>query len=217
MNVEDAKSAMEQVWSRWGTHIPRELRRYKADDIFRFHSSQSTFDSAFHLTFETTFKKANGLTCPAEAIGAGCGAFVTPTQSHEARLIHIHPRNLTQEFDPMALFSHEYIHFLSHPSFYPAYYKVGGQNPFRVEGATEWLTLESYSSGFDLNALHAQDPAFTNRTTWHLVADSVGRPITYVAEYQKTKAWLQADRNNLKRLLDFVFRGIGTNLGAIHP
>jgi len=41
--------------------------------------------------------------------------------------------------------------------------------------------------------------------------------IVYVAEYEKTKAWVQADRQNLQRLLAFIFAGAATDLSSIHP
>ena len=149
MSLQIAKEGMKKVLDRWGTLIPAEAQRYKAEDIFRFHDSNYSFLSVFHMTFEVLFKKANGLQCPADQVGSGCGAFVTPTQSHEARLIHVHPGNLSKEFDPLGLLSHEYIHFVSHPTFYPRYYGGGGDNPFRVEGATEWLNLQCYGDFWD--------------------------------------------------------------------
>jgi hypothetical protein len=218
ITMDNAKRAMAKVWDRWGAHIPKELQNYRAEDIFRFHETVFTFDSAFSLTFATTFKQANGLTCPAADIGGGCGGFVTPTLSHEARLIHIHPKNLDNEFDPMGLLSHEYIHYLSHPNFYPIHYKAGGSHPTQVEGATEWLMIEAckaFEDGFDIAELWAANPDWVKATTWSMVGPGRGKPVVYVSEYQKMSSWLGADRGNLARLLGFVFKGVATDLSAI--
>jgi hypothetical protein len=68
-------------------------------------------------------------------------------------------------------------------------YKSGGDNPFRVEGATEWLALMCFNQ----------------------------YGIAYQAQLDKTFAWIQADSGNVPRLLAFVFRGIYTDLSSIHP
>ena len=41
--------------------------------------------------------------------------------------------------------------------------------------------------------------------------------IVYVDEFQKTSAWLAADRGNLRRLLGFIFQGVQSDLSALHP
>jgi len=211
MSMEIAKDGMARVLKRWGFLIPEEVRRYKAEDIFRFHESNVSFLDAFHMTYEVLFKRANGLKCASDQIGSGCGAFVTPTQSHEARLIHVHPDNLKKEFDPLALMSHEYIHFASHSAFYPKYYGGGGDNPFRVEGATEWLNLQCYSNYWD-----GLTPTAVAQSRQALIdaPPTKGRftrknRAAYRTNYEATKAWIKLDSvKNTSKLVNYVFRGI---------
>ncbi len=55
---------------------------------------------------------------------------------------HVPPDAFKQETwtlrnDHEGLLAHDYIHWLSHPNFYPKHYKKGGGCPFQVEGCTE--------------------------------------------------------------------------------
>ena len=70
---------------------------------------------------------------------------------------------------------------------------VGGQHPFQVEGATQWLTVNcGYAQEFQ------QVPA-------------------YQSEFLKTDSWLGGDGTNLDRMLGYLFNGVKTDLSSIHP
>jgi hypothetical protein len=197
MSVQLATAAKATVLSKWGAFIPTQLHRAAPGSFFKFHATDASYAIAFAATYIRTFRNANCMTCRAsDKIAPGVAAFVTANRNNLDREIHVAPAALTlmpgqTPADAEALLAHEYIHWLSHPNFYPSYYRVGGANPFRVEGFTEWLMMECYPP----NAVN----------------------IVYQAEYQKTSAWLDADRNNLSRLLNFIFNGVATDLSALHP
>ncbi len=220
ISMEETQKIIERVAARWGDYIPDELRKFKAKDIFRFHSTPDSFNKFFELTFESTFKKANNLTCPAQDIGDTCGGFVTAHLNHSDRRIHINPANLELEFDAPALVAHEYIHWLSHKNFYPIHYRKGGNAPFQVEGITEWLMLNALNKitdGVDLKPLEENFKGWFDQQKWRIVGPGIGKKIGYVAEYEKTQAWLWADKNNFERMMKFIFQGEITNLESIHP
>lgn len=197
MSMALANAAKARVWHFWGAHIPAPLQARAASELFTFHAMKASYDIAFAATYLRTFRSANAMTCRAsDQVAGGVAAFVTAVDDHRDRKIHVSneafngPPHKTA-YDDEALLAHEYIHWLSHANFYPNYYRVGGANPFRVEGFTEWLMIECYPA----NAVN----------------------IVYVAEYQKTAAWVAADPRNLGRLLNFIFQGVATDLSALHP
>lgn len=214
MSWQIVEEAVDRVWSRWGNAIPSELRRYRPRDVFRLHDNVFSFNSVFNLTFATTFDKALNYSCPVDMARNQCGGFVTPTLSHETRLIHIHPVNLSNEFDPLGLLVHEYIHFLSHPNFYPKYYKLGGNSVFRVEGATEWLNLQCFANYYDgLSARSIKQADDSQPEKPFELQDRAA----YLTNHERIKSWLQGDQRNLGRLLNYVFKGNVADMSPVNP
>jgi hypothetical protein len=197
MSVALANAAKARVWHFWGAHIPAALRNVPASEIFNFHAIKASYDIAFSSTWVRTFRTANAMDCRAgDTVSGGVDAFVSADDAILDRKVHVSPGGLSAAphktaHDNEAMLAHEYIHWLSHPNFYPIYYRTGGDNPFRVEGFTEWLMIECYP------------PGAVN--------------IVYVAQYQKTVAWLAADPANRGRLLQFIFQGVASDLSALHP
>ena len=197
MDMIMAQTAMDAVLKQWGAEIPTELQALRAEQIFVLHSTPLTYQTSFSVMWDAAFRKVVEAECiaarrpvpGATAAGAQLFGFVSATSSalNRQRRIHINPQSTDP--NPINAAAHEYIHFLSHVNFYPDYYKSGGDNPFRVGGATEWLALMCF--------------------------DQYG--IAYQAQLDKTFAWIQADSGNVPRLLAFVFRGIYTDLSSIHP
>lgn len=193
MSMIQAKQAMGAVWKRWGNQIPSELQRCEARDIFVFETDENSFKKAFTPTYDRTFQPANpGWLKKGDAANCagGVAAFSTAHLTHSTRKLHISPKGM-QESEPIALLAHEYIHWLSHEAFYPSYYKAGGNRPFQVEGITEWLMIECFKP--------------------------IKKTVVYVNEYNKTDAWIAADSGNQQRMLNFIFKGMPTNLEALHP
>jgi hypothetical protein len=191
MSMQMARDAMARVWSRWGRGIPAALRRYRAEDVFVFHSERSTFDFQFNLTYLNVFKKAGDLKCQPFEVGDQLGGFVTAIKDHARKKVHLFQDNFNREYEKDSLLCHEYIHWLSHGNFFPGYYAIGGDRPFRVEGVTDWLNLECFAPGT--------------------------RTAAYGPNVLKTVAWLNADTGNLVRMMKFVFEGEETDLSSIHP
>jgi hypothetical protein len=189
----DVNFAMQRVQHTWGAHIPGGLLGYTANQITVF-PDEAGYTRAFRFIYDVVFKAANNFHQQAEDFIDGVLAFVSPTFDHAKRKIYVAPKvqGYTQAQQRMVL-SHEYIHWLSHEKFYPTYYMVGGQHPFQIEGLTHWMTV---ACGYQLEAMTL--PAYVDETT-------------------KADAWLRADGGNRQRLLDFLFRGIPTDLSEIHP
>jgi len=127
MSMALAAQARARVWEKWGKHIPAGLKSMTVTDIFRFHTMQASYDIAFASTYVRTFRSANNMGCRAgDKIAPGVAAFVTADAANRDRLIHVAPNALALDprmtiDDPEALLAHEYIHWLWHPAFYPAY------------------------------------------------------------------------------------------------
>ncbi|MHC4253680.1 MAG: hypothetical protein ACYS9X_31575 [Planctomycetota bacterium] len=161
----DARKALLKVQKRWKSMIPPELLKYKADQIVVLAN-----DSRFKLF----------------------SAFVSPFPDNATRQIYVSLSGIST-FSPaeqQMIMSHEYVHWLSHSKFYPDYYKVGGLNPFRVEGVTQWTTVQC---GY---------------LTEHTSAGG------YHNEYLKTKAYLSS-KPTQKAALDFMFKGLPTDLSKL--
>ena len=188
VTMADAKTAVRKVHERWGAYIPAQLREYEPEDIFLFCDADK-YKNYFTMIYELIFKKAGNFPqAPLDFFNKGvCGipAFASP-HPHSRRMLYISPNTWVTE----KILAHEYIHWLSHMNFYPNFYKVGGGNPFRVEGITQWTTC---ATGYD-NSDRA-----------------------YELELWKTSSWLCADRQNLDRMLLFMFQGVATDLASIHP
>ncbi|HSW08393.1 hypothetical protein [Aquabacterium sp.] len=192
-NLADMTEAMAAVQKAHGQHIPKGLLAYKASDIAIF-ADETQWQQAFRFIYDIVFKPSNQFKEEAGAFIDGVLGFVTPVFSHEKRKIYLSPKvqGYTRRQQLMVL-SHEYLHWLSHESFYPTYYMVGGQHPFQVEGATQWLTVAcGYQQEFKTL------PAYQD-------------------EYLKTDAWLKADTRNLARMQAYLFNGVRTDLSSIHP
>lgn len=145
------------------------------------------FATWFQMTYVTAFKKANATLIPDLIEPTDINGFVNAEADYDARRVYIPPRDHIK----WGTLVHEAIHYFSDKDFYPTFYKEGGMRPFQVEGATEYLTRMTH-------------PTLENRQN-------------YQAHFLKTKSWLGADKANYNRMCSFLFRGIATNLDAIHP
>jgi hypothetical protein len=234
ITMQDAVLARQRVLAAWGHYIPAEVQQYTADRIFVLYTDPSYYRTAFEVMWNSAFrgvvtrectasmrKTVGGVedmlnTVAAVSSGAGLAGFVTASRENRSRRIHVNPAS--QEVDPVGALAHEYIHFLSHPNFYPDYYMEGGDNPFRVEGATDWITIHCFSDYFmDLpvsSRIQGLQFQINNPGAKPLKAKNRA---AYTANFQKTNAWIKSDGGNTHRLLQFVFRGVRTDLSSIHP
>jgi hypothetical protein len=182
----DAAKAMEKVKALWGTYLPTNLSGIAADQIFVFCEA-SFYADKFKLVYDGLFSKALGLKRDSKDFVDGVFAFVSP-DAHDTRKVYVSPKpNVTEK-----ILAHEYVHWLSHTAFYPDYYGVGGENPHRVEGITQWLTTCCGYNQYE-------------------------EPVAYTMEWLKTTGWLDADKGNAERAKKFIFQGVVSDLSALHP
>jgi hypothetical protein len=229
----DAVRGRAIVHQKWGYKIPAHLLQLPDDSVFVFYAEPSAYNTAFSLMWNATFKTVVQAECTAgvaagqmtqsqavaqvrlASTGTRLAGFVTADEDHARRRVHVNP--LGQEFDPVGAMAHEYIHFLSHREFYPRYYLQGGDNPFRIEGATDYLMLQCFADYYD--AL----PGASRATASRHDAMNPTKPLqldnraAYSSNFQKTRAWILADSGNLDRLLNFLFDGTFTDLSQIRP
>jgi hypothetical protein len=181
----DAAKAMERVRATWGGYLPPALAKVPAEKIFVF-CDKLRYEITFKMVFDGLFKKALGMPKASHDYVDGVFAFVSPFP-HNRRKVYVSTLpNITHK-----ILAHEYVHWLSHEAFYPDYYRIGGENPYRVEGITQWCTTVS---GYD-----QYEP-----------------PEAYRMEWYKTWGWMNADPGNPDRALRFIFQGAVTDLGALH-
>lgn len=197
MTIQIANGAVARVNYSWGGIIPAGIAGVAAKDIFKFHSETGSYEIAFAATYVKTFLPADPtIKGVPDKVSRHVDAFVTPEEKNRDRKIHVSPSALTPQSwtlpdDAEGLLAHEYIHWLSHPNFYPNHYKKGGDCPFQVEGCTEWMMLECFA------------PGLVN--------------IAYQHHHRQTQAWLAADPANLDRMVRFVFLGEETDLSTLRP
>jgi hypothetical protein len=182
----DAARAMEKVKGLWRPYLPASLSSIAADKIFIF-CNKLDYSVMFNFVYEGLFKKALGLTQPSTDFVDGVFAFVSPFP-HNIRKVFVSPLPTVDE----KVLAHEYIHWLSHENFYPKYYGIGGENPHRVEGLTQWCTIGCGYKQYE-------------------------EPQAYTVEWLKTCGWMSADTGNAVRALEFLFEGIATDLSSLHP
>lgn len=185
LTMQDAERAFNLVKDAYGAHLPPALRGKEARDVYVF-CDERTFEFQFQVTYITAFKKANAVLIPDLIRSTDINGFVNAQEDHDLRRIYMPQRDGLK----WGTLAHEAIHYFSHKAFYPEFYCIGGQRPFQVEGATEYLTR------------HADE--------------SLGYRQNYQSNYLKTLSWLGADKGNYVRMVNFVFGGIPTNMDAIH-
>jgi hypothetical protein len=74
----------------------------------------------------------------------GVDAFVSPDEDQAVRKIYIKIGG----DETHGVLIHEFIHWLSHPDFYPRFYQKGGKAPDIVEGTTEYFTRKFYPNRY---------------------------------------------------------------------
>jgi hypothetical protein len=184
--MADAAKAMDKVKATWGTYLPTTLSGVAADKIFVF-CDKARYDVTFKMVYDGLFKRALGLVPESKDFVDGVFAFVSPFP-HNRRKVYVSPLpNVTEK-----ILAHEYVHWLSHEKFYPDYYSVGGENPHRIEGVTQWLTTCCGYNQFE-------------------------QPVAYTMEWLKTSGWMLADSANAGRAINFIFQGVTTDLSSLHP
>jgi hypothetical protein len=185
LTMGDAETAFEMIKSCYGPHILPGLRNKQARDIYVF-CDEMEFATWFQMTYVTAFKKANAVLIPDLIASSDINGFVNAQGDYDARRIYIPKRNGIL----WGTLAHEALHYFSHKAFYPEFYLVGGQHPFQVEGATEYLTRQA-------------DIRLASRRN-------------YQSHYERTCAWLSGDKGNYVRMVNFLFQGIPVDLSSIH-
>ncbi len=151
-NTLDASDAMQQVLDRYETYLPAglapKIRSMNPSRIFRILPA-AKYEPYFDAVFRNFFAAINVSACGGtkEVIGVAndsksafdnfaCPAFCAPAVNVTDRVIYV---NRDAGVTNGTLY-HEFIHYLSHPNFYPEFYAMGGNSPNILEGVTEYLT-----------------------------------------------------------------------------
>jgi hypothetical protein len=185
LTMSEADYAFELIKTSYGLHIHPELRAKSARDVFVF-CEEIEFATWFQMTYVTAFKQANSVLIPDLIKPSQINGFVNAQGDYDARRIYIPKREGIQ----WGTLAHESLHYFSDKIFYPQYYLVGGQHPFQVEGATEYLTR------------HA-DIRLATRGNYKL-------------NYDRTVAWIGGDLGRYDAMVEFLFKGIATDMSSIH-
>jgi len=180
-NTLDASQVIATVLDRYEPYLPiglapkvRTLNPARIFQILPEAEYRPHFDRYFRSFFAAINTQAFGTKrmlglawAPDNVCGAfNCPAFCAPAVNVEDR--HIYINRDIQGLNVATLY-HEFIHYLSHPSFYPEYYALGGDNPKILEGVTEYLTRGVRA---DIGAARAADGKYQ---TWlDMVTDSIG-------------------------------------------
>jgi len=177
LNHDDADRAMHIIRSKYSAHYPKNLDVHDARDLFVF-LEPAEFTKKFAITYNGCFKTANNFSETAEELVDYVNAFVASDFHNFKRKIYV---KRVEEIK-WGTCAHEYLHFLTHRNFYPAFYSMGGRNPDIVEGMTEYLTREA-------------DPELANTRT------------SYDTQYLQTKSWVTGSPGNLALLMSCFFQG----------
>jgi hypothetical protein len=152
-NTYDASQVMEVVLNRYEGYLPgglaSKVRGLNPARVFRI-LPESEYRQYFGAVFRNFFAAINvcalggtkrmigiandGVNDPFSSIA--CPAFCAPAVEVTDRVIYVN-RDLGVTVGTLY---HEFIHYLSHPNFYPEFYSLGGRNPEILEGVTEYLT-----------------------------------------------------------------------------
>ncbi|HVZ08051.1 MAG TPA: hypothetical protein VHC04_09070 [Rhodopila sp.] len=147
----DAANAVKAVLGKYGPYLPSEvvnaMNGVAATSIIQILPAaqyRPQFDIYFRNFFAAINAKAFGTqrvigiaNADAEVCGSfNCPAFCSPAMSISGRKVYVN----NDEPNTFATLCHELCHYISHPNFYPEFYAMGGDNPFILEGVTEYLT-----------------------------------------------------------------------------
>ena len=146
LNTMDASSVMEVVLNRYEQYLPgglaSKVRSMNPARIFRILPAGS-YQPYFDAVFTNFFAAVNVCALGMDVIGVAnrgesfpCPAFCAPAVNVTDRVIYV---NRDSGVTVGTLY-HEFVHYLSHPNFYPEFYALGGDNPRILEGVTEYLT-----------------------------------------------------------------------------
>ena len=204
--------AVERVIKRWGIYIPREFHSTQAQQIFVLHPDEQSLRRAFTPIWNDLFQRVVQSPDPAATVALP-GGFVTPELDQRRRKIHVNVS--AQEFDWLGLFTHEFVHWLSHPRFYPVFYKsVPGTTNDIVEGLTDYITLKcmkGYADGLTPVAMQEYLCVCAARSVPKL-KKSERAAYNWAGQYTRARNWLKAAPENERAALEFVFRGVQTHL-----
>ncbi len=151
-NTLDANNAMQRVLNRYEQYLPAGLapkvRSMNPAKIFRILPGPE-YKPYFDAVFRNCFAAINVSACGGTRTVIGvanspqtvydnfaCPAFCAPAVNVTDRVIYV---NRDAGVTNGTLY-HEFIHYLSHPNFYPEFYALGGNSPNILEGVTEYLT-----------------------------------------------------------------------------
>ncbi len=176
VSYDDADRAMTLVREHYSKAYPKLLDVHDSKQIYVF-AEPAEFLKVFEITWERTFKAANGYTESAGEVVDFVNGFVASDVHNFHRKIYIKK----VEAIKWGTLVHEYIHFLQHRNFYPMFYSIGGKNPDLVEGVTEYLTRRVHV------VLLARD--------------------NYDPQFLKAKSWVETDSGNYQKMLDYCFQG----------
>lgn len=180
LTPENAARAIQLVKLKYGALLPTNLR-LPTRESFKFYKLNEGFETVFQSIYIKTFRKANNAIFGNEKIsGSDINGFVTRDQDPGHRIIYIN-------LDGAGTFGtlvHETLHAISHASFYPDYYCVGGQSPAVVEGITEYLTRKTSL------------PVSMMRTS-------------YEDWYRCTESWVGAEGSGrYRQMVDWILKGV---------
>jgi hypothetical protein len=191
LDHDDADRAMTYIRTNYAQYYPSMLDVHDAKDVYVF-CTESEFATVFKITYEATFKAANGFTEQSHEVVDYVNGFVASDYYNFKRKIYIKKK----EEIKWGTLVHEYIHFLQHRNFYPVYYSMGGSAPDVVEGVTEFLTR------------NACDELQRTRTN-------------YDSQFLKCASWLGsktlagADQTRFKMMIEFCFKGVPTTFWGL--
>lgn len=193
LTYSDAQYAMNQVLAKYGAYADKGLQTLSVYTVYQFCDPER-YRLLFTQAYNSVFKYANRVLIPVPITHEHCPAFVMPDLGEKVnsrRIIVANRSCKAGAATQKGTLYHEYIHFLSHSSFYPDYYNSGDvMAPFVVEGATEYLTRNVGN------------------------ADVVNRQ-SYELNYQKASAWVNAAGGNYIALLKHVFQGVSCGITSI--
>jgi hypothetical protein len=183
LSLGDASAAIHEVLAAYDAYLSPELKLAVASkpvgEIFVF-CDPATYAAKFDVTWYCVFKKAiNSLN--SDYSSKVVPGFCSSEKDRTARKIYLQ----SGVCDNPCTYHHEFIHWLTHPDFYPVYYTVGGHAPFQVEGITEYAT----------------------RSISQTIAQT--RKGKYENNYLKTKSWIDHSPGRRDTALQLMFQGIG--------
>jgi hypothetical protein len=186
LSYNKAQAALDRALDHFKLVLPyetiRTARKRGATDIYEILPAVQ-FQVYFDQYWNSFFKLHH------TTIIRTCPAFVTPEPDPGKRKIYIKDDGNTKTHT----LYHEVIHYLQHPNFYPKFYEVAGQNPYLLEGVTEFFTREL-------------DTEITRKRV---------RDKKYQPNFLTVDSWSKAASERRDQLVAYSFQGDKVDLASI--